>query len=165
MWGIENYEPDFTEDFDDALQMCRRFKWQIIGGTIEKTWVAWQEGNDSWFADVPIILRIGGNNFEICWTKFADFAFTSSLINVEKPVFWGGGNETPLNWRLNSLTTLQNAVGQRVNGIQLIGLGVPFYLSFQLEQGQLLIYNAGDENGVSDQPPFTNHGFRVVDIA
>lgn len=164
MWGIENYEPNFTENFDDALQMCRRFKSQIIGGTIEKTWVAWQEGDDSWSADAPVILRISGNNFEICFTKLSDFAFTSNLIDIEKPFLWCGSEELQLHWRLNSLPTLQNAVGQRVNGFQLIGLGIPLFLSFQLEQGQLLIYNALDENGVSDQP-FMNHRFRFVDIA
>ena len=131
-----------------------------MGKSIDETFVGWYPPDDSWFSDLPILLIIGGEQFEICWQKFDSLSITKDQLPTDKCVSYGV--EYPL--KKNALTELTNSIGKKILAVEL-GMSsmtieekvIPMINSvdFHLENGFLSIYNSLDENGVSNVPANT----------
>jgi hypothetical protein len=160
MLGIPNYETNFVYTTDEILSLCRNLAREIIGKTIECSWVAILRSDEHWLKDLPIILRIGGNNYEVCWMKFSDLSITKNLINVQDGFNWMDSEDEELlcDWQKNGLPKLQAVIGQSIKSIQLLeaqySFGdnqtwLPNGVEFILSNGYLSIFNNLDENGIS----------------
>lgn len=136
----------------------------LVGESIQDTWVAWDEGENHWFTEEPVILRIGGRNLEIICSKFDQLSLTCDTVDLDTPPCWRtdwGGGGFRLRWRHNALPELARVVGQKVREIRLLecllemGAYSAWVLNgfeFRTDAGCVSIYNALDENGVTDQP-------------
>jgi hypothetical protein len=164
MWGIPNWEPKFVESTPEVLALCRGMATAIIGREIECSWVAWHHSYDEWWNNAPVILRINGVNYEICWSKESDFALTRDTIDVESPCLWADTEDSIISWRKDALPILQNLKGRRVLTLELheaqVTIGtpetggisnqywVPHSLNLTCDDAFLSIYNAFDCNGL-----------------
>lgn len=156
MSWIKHHSPTWVSRLEEALPLLEHHAGIWVGQCIEETWVGLLPGHGSWWADFPIILVIGGIQYEICWQKFADLAITQGQINVRNA--WANGQRVPM--RKNHLPALNQALGKRILAIELgeseMDFGGPPIriinsVNFVLEGGYLGIFNAGDENAVSGE--------------
>jgi hypothetical protein len=157
MTWIQGYNPKWVLDKVEAENFIGVWSRQWVGKTIERTFVGWYESNDSWYEDLPIILIIGGEQIEICWQKFDSLSITKNQINVDNCISY----DEKIPYRENALSALSGAIGKRILSVK---LGMSFMtleekvipminsVDFELENGFLSIFNALDENGVSNVP-------------
>lgn len=157
MTWIQGYNPDWVEDREKAEALVHAFASQWIGKTIDASYVGWYTPDDEWYEDFPIILEIGGSQFEICWQKFDSLSITKNQINLEKCVSYG----EIIPYKKDALPPLREAIGKRIKSVRLGMSPMTFEdkvlpminsVDFELENGFLTVYNGLDENGISNVP-------------
>ena len=157
MTWIQGYKPEWVLDKVKAEKLIDCWSRNWVGKSIEKTLVGWYEPDDSWYEDLPIILIIDGEQIEICWQQFDSLSITKNQIDVNDCVSY----DEKIPYRENMLITLNQAIGKKIvdvklgmSSMTLEGKTIPMINSvdFELENGFLTIYNALDENGVSNVP-------------
>ena len=155
MSWIEGYSPQWVLKKQEALETVSRFGERWIGRTIEETYVGWYSKDDSWYADLPVILVIGGEQFDVCWQKFDSLSITNGQLS--KYCCKSYGEEFP--YRKDALVELSCSVGKKIEAVELgmssmtlDGELIPMInsLDFYLVGGFLSIFNALDENGVTN---------------
>jgi hypothetical protein len=148
----------------------------LVGTRLDATWVAWDASDDSWFADEAVILRFGDTRLEILWWKFDEVAISWNQIDLTQRPCWIMEWQEPfdLTWRRNALHEMRAVVGRSLTRValfeqlfettviraperpDLIGSVNANWilngLEFQFGDCYLSVYNALDENGISDQP-------------
>jgi hypothetical protein len=82
-WGIKNYQPQWKDSATALLELIE--KAPLIGYPVEELWSLWDEENDEWFSDGPVIIAIQGRNFEFCANKLNEFSFSVDSIDVSVP--------------------------------------------------------------------------------
>ena len=157
MSWIQNYSPEWVEDKEKAEALIQAFARLWVGKTIESTYVGWYVPDDEWYEDFPIIIKIDGVQFEVCWQKFDSLSITKNQIDIDNCI---SGDEL-IPYKKDALSALQRATGKRIKSVKL-GMSsmtledkvIPMInsLDFELENGYLTIFNALDENGVSNVP-------------
>lgn len=150
---IAGYRPIWINDREEAIKELQTFAVAWVGSKIEKTYVGWFIEDNSWYEDIPIVLVIGGKQYEICWNKFDDLAITQGQIDVKNCIVSGG--KIPM--KENALPELERAIGNTIVGVELgesemNGSAIINSVNLILEGGYLTIYNNLDENGVSSEP-------------
>jgi hypothetical protein len=167
----------------DASAVAARHRDQLRrlrGQRIEATWLVWILDLDEWFADLPVVLRIGEQQLEVCARRLDELSITWDTIDVQVPprawVDW------QLRWRRDAHPVLRHAVGQIVREVHLTehrfttervhppdpkwrhtaSAWLPGGIWLELDSGHLQVFNALDENGLAGQPPFTGPDFRVL---
>jgi hypothetical protein len=179
MWGLNNWEPNFVETTEGVLGLCRQIYPDIIGHELECSWVPWLQTDDKWWEGAPVILRINGVNYEICWSKESDCAIARNTINVLEPVRWCDCDELAFSWKQDALTILQDVVGQKVTMLHLeeaqVTMGYPtgggFYnqywvphgINFSFSSAFLSVYNAFDKNEITNRSE-EQEGIRLISI-
>lgn len=159
MTWILNYHPKWVDDKVQALALVDAFSLQWLGKTIETTYVGWHSTGDTWDGNLPIVLVIGGIQYEICWQNLDSLAITSNQINTDNCLC--SEEFTSYQYRKNAHVSLNSALGKTIKKVSLgmysvsgHGNVVPIInsLDIELQHGFLTIYNALDENGISDAP-------------
>lgn len=124
----------------------------LIGKTIQKIWVAWEQNQDEWFNDCPVIICFDECQLELCAYKMDEFAVTFDKILVPQKLCWYG-SDLKLNWEENKMEDLHDVRGKQVIGIEMIERreteAADFYLAgmgFHLNDGYFAICNGLDEN-------------------
>jgi len=160
MSWINGYNPDWIVNRVDAEKLLSSWSKNWIGNSIEESFVGWYPPDDSWFADLPIILIIGGEQIEICWQKFDSLSITKNQLSRNKCI--SSGEEYP--YKVNALPELAASIGKTILAVKLgmssmtiedITLPIINSVDFYLAGGFLSIYNALDENAVSSVPTKT----------
>ena len=150
---IKGYRPQWINDKEDAIKMLQTFASAWVGATIEKTYVGWFTEYDNWYQDFPVILVVGGKQYEICWYKADDLSITEDQIDIEN---WNAPDERVVI-RQDALPELERAIGKTITGVELgeseiNGTAIINSVNLILEGGYLTIFNNLDENGVSNEP-------------
>jgi hypothetical protein len=169
--GIEGYEPAWHHDAEALAAVHRTRFVRLIGRPLRSSWLMWDVAERGWFADGPVILTFGNTNVEITHRKFDECAITWDQIDRTVPIDW----YEHFDWRPDPHQALRNARGRvlrAVNIIELITVAdwrprILHAVEFLFEGARLAIYNAMDENGLTDVPedelPVTN--WRRVHVA
>jgi hypothetical protein len=135
----------------------------------------WNLEVGQWFPDLPVVLDFDdGRRLEMCWQKFDDLSITWNSIDVDvTPVAWV---TWPLTWRAGAHPALTVMVDELVTGVAvtehlfttddvLSGGGSSVWFTSGLwlgtEMTGLHVFNALDENGLSNEAPQTSKDVRV----
>jgi len=173
----------YCASVDELLQRHGVILSQTIGKKIETSWVAWDELGNEWFTEEPIILRIGGTNYEFVFNHLDNLAITLNTQNLhEAPAWhcaWNDADDTlfRLKWKEQGLPELRALTGQIITNVRIIeycfqggsrqeakGSWVLNGLEFITSSGSVMLYNALDENGVTSQKSEQNEHLRAVEL-
>jgi hypothetical protein len=182
------FDRNLATDTVDGLLAAHRARLKgLIGATIDATWVAWNVGDDEWFADEAVIVEAGDVRLEIvCW-KLSEIVLSWNAIDLSEPPRWVAdwGRGFSLQWRRDATPVLRDAVGRAILGINIVeclhrmtvvqdrrnptAVGrqheawLLHGLEFELQGSTLGVFNALDENGVGTEP-FAGPEFRRVPV-
>ena len=156
MLGIDDYEPEWHYDAEALAAVHRHRFVRLIGRRLRSSWLMWDMAERGWFADGPVILSFGGANVEITHRKFDECAITWNSIDTAVPIDWYGH----FDWRSDPHAALRNARGRTLRAVNIIELITPaewrprilHAVEFLFDGARLAIYNAMDENGLTDIP-------------
>lgn len=112
---IKGYRPQWINDKEEAIKTLQTFASAWVGANIEKTYIGWFTEYDSWYEDFPVILVVGGKQYEICWNKVDDLSITEDQIDIEN---WDAPEERVVI-RENALPELERAIGKKIIGVEL----------------------------------------------
>jgi hypothetical protein len=155
--GIEGYEPQWHHDAR-ALAAAHRSRFaRIIGRELIGGWLMWDVSERGWFADGPVVLGFGTDNVEITHRKFDECAISWNQADLSSPIDWHGTG-IQLDWRAEPHVSLRNARGRRLRQVNIIERimaarwrpRVLHAVEFLFDGARLAVYNAMDENGLSD---------------
>ncbi|WP_344250432.1 hypothetical protein [Isoptericola hypogeus] len=155
-FGIEGYKPAWQRGLRSIQARHGRRLASLVGRRLTHAWLLWDRENDEWFADAPVLLDLDGEQLEIQHQKFDDLSLTWSTVDPFASVAYP---EFDLVWRTGAVPDLARLEGQHLRDITLLewqggdmadGM-VAVHLCF--DDGQLAVYNALDENGVSFDRP------------
>lgn len=157
MSWIQGYSPNWVLEKAKAEELIDRYSREWIGKSIEASYVGWYTPDDTWYEDMPIVLIVGGEQFEICWQQFDSLSISKNQIDLNNCISY---NEA-VPYKKNALEALNKCIDKTITAVKL-GMSsmtledkvIPMINSvdFYMESGFLTIYNALDENAVSNVP-------------
>lgn len=159
MLGIEGYEPEWHYDAEELAERHRdRFK-ELIGAKMLAGWLMWDMAERGWFADGPVVLAFGEANVEITHRKFDECSITWDSVDMTAPVDWHGTG-IELDWRADPHSALRKVRGKPLREVNIIERTTSaewrprslHAVEFLFDRGRLAVYNAMDENGLTDVP-------------
>lgn len=162
-FGIHGYEPQWLNGRDSIAAAHGRLLAGLHGSTLRHVWLVWDLGSDEWFTDAPVLLEFGTEQVEIDHQKFDDLSITWNSIDpvraIEEPM-------TDLAWRSEPLPALAELPGRELRRVELLewigGAGDmasgSIAIGLEFSSKWLTIFNALDENGMTDDPP--DEGYR-----
>jgi hypothetical protein len=156
MLGIEGYEPVWQHDAEALAAVHRHRFARLFGRKLRSGWLMWDVAERGWFADGPVVLSFGSTQVEITHRKFDECAITWDQIDTDVPIDW----YEHFDWRPDPHTALRNARGKHLRAVSIIELitvaewrpRILHAVEFLFEGARLAIYNAMDENGLTDVP-------------
>lgn len=158
--GIEGYQPSWQHGLASIRTRHGRRLAGLVGRRLSHAWLVWDRDADEWFADAPVLLDFDGDQLAIQHQKFDDLSITWATADPNKPVSF---LEFDLAWRSGATSDLANLEGRHLREISLLewrggdmadGM-VAVHLRF--DDGQLTVYNALDENGLSFTSPMAQY--------
>ena len=115
MLGILNYEPNFFDDTEIFVKVLYDKLIGTIGLTLEDYWLMWDINENEWYNDGPVILKIGGAQFEFTTYNLDNFSLTFDKIDLTSKLDWYGiGDELPLIWKNRSNESVNNLLGRTI---------------------------------------------------
>lgn len=155
MLGIEGYEPQWYHSGRTLAAAHRARFGDLIGRRLAGAWLMWDPDRHSWFADGPVVLGFGGTNVEVTHRKFDECAITWGQLDLSMPLDWPG---LALDWRAGAHPALRTVQGRRLREVNVIERimaarwrpRVLHAVEFRFEGARLAVYNALDENGLTD---------------
>ncbi|MEH7074268.1 hypothetical protein [Neobacillus drentensis] len=148
MFGIKNYHPEFYSDLSHLIDEHKTRLQGLKGKIIEEVWVAWEQNQDEWFNDLPVILRFDDCQLELCAFKTDQYAITFDQIDLSEVIDYYG-TDFLLSWEKNKLKELNQCIKKRIVKVELIEwIGQLMGMGFQLEEGYFSVCNGLDENEI-----------------
>ena len=155
MLGIEGYEPQWYHGARTLAAAHRARFARVIGRPLDGAWLMWDLRARSWFAHGPVILGFGDFNVEVTHRKFDECAITWGQIDMSMPLDWPG---IALDWRSGGHPALAGVRGRRLREVNVIERIMTAHwrprvlhaVEFRFDGARLAIYNALDENGLTD---------------
>ncbi|MGA5305522.1 hypothetical protein ACPCHT_36900 [Nucisporomicrobium flavum] len=157
--GIEGYDPEWHHDAVALAAVHRARFSRLIGRKLLHGWLMWDMSERGWFADGPVILGFGGTNVEVTHRKFDECAITWDQVDMTAPIDWYATG-IQLDWRADPHAALRNARGRILREVNIIERTTPakwhsgflHAVEFLFDGARLAIFNAMDENGLTDVP-------------
>ncbi len=160
-WGIHNYQPQWSNsvaELSSSIQQISTTDMQI-----RSIWSLWDEEDDEWFNDAPIVICTQEQQLEFCATKLDKFSFSLNSIDLNLPVYWCGVEDpdvVPLQWVSQRNPEFDNLVGKIITEIEIIesgldrdtqsflvmGTGILSGIALKFENDRLEIINGLDCN-------------------
>jgi hypothetical protein len=140
----------------EQLDLQRSRLLALRGHRVVETWLAWMVDQDSWFADLPVVLRIDdGRQLEVSWQKFDELSITWSTVDVSS----GPGVGT--TWRSRAHDALRAVTGRTIVAVSRTehlcstpeadhDTWLVSGLWLQMDHGALHVFDALDENGLEN---------------
>ncbi|MFF0389867.1 hypothetical protein ACFYS8_14425 [Kitasatospora sp. NPDC004615] len=175
-WGIEGWQPHWHRSASDLAEHEGARLRQLVGRTVTRAWGVWIVEKDEWFADLPVLLEIGGQRVAVCVNRLEDLSVTwdDPIDTTAGPTWW---SDWTLQWRDDVHPALRDAVGRTVDAVGLTEYDVrptdrsyrkvsPAWvltgLALALGGTGLWIHNALDENGLATGLPPDDHEHRTT---
>jgi hypothetical protein len=169
--GIDGYEPVWQYDAEALAAVHRHRFARIIGRRLRASWLMWDVAERGWFADGPVILDFGSTRVEISHRKFDECAITWDQIDMSVPIDW----YEHFDWRPDPHAALRHARGRPLRSVNIIELvttaewrpRILHAVEFLFDGARLAVYNAMDENGLTDVPEvdLPMHNWRRIHVA
>ncbi len=163
-WGIHDYRPRWLTQAGELRDRLRAIRPDFVGRPIRAVWTLWDDADDEWFDDAPVIVDVGGHRLEICATKLDQMSVSVNTIDLSQPVFWCGDEddgEPAMHWTDRIHSCLAGVPSQRIeafcimeyriaSGLQdMVGLGwVVAGVGLELEDGYFEVGNGLDCNAM-----------------
>ncbi len=124
-WGIDNYQPHWS---NSATELSDRLR-QISPADMEirSIWSLWDEEEDEWFNDAPIVVCTQTQQLEFCAIRLDEFSFSLNSIDLTRPVYWCGDTDPdtiPFRWVEQRNPEFANLVGKIISEIEIIESGI-----------------------------------------
>jgi hypothetical protein len=165
--NVSGWRPDFRPA-EDQIRLEAESLRSLVGKQIGGAWLVWNLEEDEWFSDLPVVLAFdGGKQLEVCWEKFDDLSITWDTIDLtHTPRAWV---DWPLEWRPAAHQALASSLGATVlavasthflftteslddsRDVSAVWLTTGLWLA--TDRGGLHIFDALDENGLSNEHP------------
>ena len=151
----------------------------LRGRRVSDTWIVWNLEHGQWFADLPIVVQFqDGTQLEVGWQKFDDLSITWDTIDLTiTPHAWV---TWPLEWRSQAHPALATITGHEVVQVEATqhlfttrrgntpndsrSAWMTSGIWLQTTHTGLHIFNALDENGLSNEPPVASSELRRLSI-
>lgn len=160
--GIPGWAPRWGPAGEQLTEL-RSILVGLRGRRIVDSRVVWDLEDNSWFADLPVVLLLDDHRqLEISWQKFDDLSISWDSLDLEAaPIGWA---DQPLAWQSQGHDALRSVNGRVITSTALTELlfttgqtGTPGGwlvggLLLETDGGSLHIFNALDENGLSFGP-------------
>ena len=139
-WGINNYRPHWTNSTEDLVRSMQQISPASM--QIRSIWSLWDEEEDEWFKDAPIVICTQEQQLEFCAMQLDLFSCSIDTIDLTLPVYWCGDADPdglPLKWVSQRNVEFDNLVGQNIVEIVIIesGIDVDFQSALTLGGGIL----------------------------
>ncbi|MEU8262815.1 hypothetical protein AB0C02_19575 [Micromonospora sp. NPDC048999] len=160
-FGIAGYRPAWLQG-RPAIEAAHGQRLAALAGRrLTGVWLVWDLDDDSWFADCPVVLDFAGERVEVNHQKCDDLSITWNSVDPATPVSWPTSDDFRLAWRSEPLPELAALPGRRLRAAGLAEWrGSPGDLAngsvgvvFAFDDGELVVYNALDENALTFGPP------------
>lgn len=172
MLGIEKYELNYLDDIEEVKKQYGQTFNDLIGQPIDEYFVQWNLDEKNWNEDGPIILSIGGNQYEFTAYQL-QYSLTINKIRLTDKLDWyGARNEMPLIWKRDIFENINSALHNPITKIYALeyGLGASFHLvgfEFEIEglKDCLHISNGLDCNNIklhNTETDVNNKRFQIV---
>lgn len=156
---ITHHQQSFYESAQELLTFESERLARLIGCSIESIWLA-REPDGTWFNDEPAILKFDHFQLEIAVYQVGLLAVTWNTVDLHSPANWLGCWDWPeddVQWRPVDDEPWRHVIGQRLGAIQIVDydsdLGSGAHaIQFHFDSNILVLYNALDEMGVSNDP-------------
>lgn len=154
--GIEGYQPVWQRGLPSIKATHGRRLVDLLGRRLTRAWLLWDREADEWFADAPVLLDLDGEQLEIQHQKLDDLSLTWDTTDAHAPVSF---LEFDLCWRDDAVPELAALAGGLVQSVALLewrGRDMAdgmVAVRLLLDDGEVTVYNALDENGLSFDPP------------
>lgn len=155
-FGIEGYRPDWLRRPRDIARRHGDRLRALTGRTLIAVRLAWDLGDDTWFADCPVVFDFDGEQVEINHWKTGELSLTWNTVDPARPLGWPGFD---LEWRAEPLPELRALRGLPLRRAELLewtgrdaargSVGVGFVFG----TGRVTVFNALDENGLRFDAP------------
>jgi len=155
--GIEGYEPHWQHSAR-ALAAAHRARFaRVVGRPLDGAWLVWDVTAGSWFSHGPVVLGFGELTVEVAHRKFDECAITWGQVDLAAPLDWPG---LTLEWRSDAHPALRAVRGRRLREVNIIERIMAAHwrprvlhaVEFRFDGARLAVFNAMDENGLSDAP-------------
>ena len=145
---VSGWQPDWLSGVEQIGAHAARLK-ELCGQRITHTWVVWDNREDEWFPDLPVVVRFEhGRQLEVCWQKFDDLSTTWNTINVQlAPAY----SPFVLAWRPSGHPAVAVVVGDTLTGV----VGTKTRLSAYEWQCDGIWLQASLSRGCSSSMPWT----------
>ena len=155
MLGIEGYDPQWHHAAKTLAAVHRARFSRVVGRPLDGAWLMWDLTTRTWFAHGPVVLGFGDVNVEVTHRKFDECAITWDQVDMSAPLNWPG---VALDWRSGGHPALVHVQGRRLREVNVIERIMAAHwrprvlhaVEFRFEGARLAIYNALDENGLTD---------------
>ncbi|WP_218004679.1 hypothetical protein [Microtetraspora niveoalba] len=130
----------------------------LVGRRLTRSLLVWDEDEDAWFPDAPVLLDFEGEQVEIVHWKFDELSITWNTVDPDRSLKWAA-EEFRLSWRSGVPSALAALAGRPLLEVSLLewagrdlayGTVAP---AFRFPDGQVTVYNALDENGLEFETP------------
>ncbi|MEU4771635.1 hypothetical protein [Micromonospora sp. NPDC023644] len=64
-FGVAGYRPGWLNGIDEITDRHGRRLRGLVGRRLTRTWVVWDDDDDEWFADCPVVLDFAGERVEV----------------------------------------------------------------------------------------------------
>ncbi len=153
MLGINKYELNCFSKIVDIEEIYGQIFNALIGQSIHSYFVQWNQNENNWNEDGPIILLINEKQYEFTAYQL-EYSLTIDKINLTNKLDWyGGGNEIPLKWTKNVFKNINIILHKPITNIYALEYGqgssfdlVGFEFEFEGTKDCLHISNGLDCN-------------------
>ncbi|MDG4817692.1 MULTISPECIES: hypothetical protein [unclassified Micromonospora] len=158
-FGITGYQPAWLNGAAEVAGRHAHRLRGLVGRRLTSSWVVWDDDDDTWFADCPVVFDFDDERLEVNHQKFDDLSITYGSIDVTRKPVWPTSDAFRLRWRSDAPALLAARHGQRLEAVEVLewaGGGLAdgaVALGLRFVSGWLTIYNALDENGIEEGDP------------
>ncbi|ELS32500.1 MULTISPECIES: hypothetical protein [Pseudanabaena] len=120
-WGIRSYQPKWSDSATELLGLISRIP--LIGSQVQALWSLWDEENDEWFNDAPVVICTQENQLEFCANKLNEFSISLDSINLSVPVYWCEDEDPDtksFRWVQQRNPEFRDLVGKLITGIEIV---------------------------------------------
>ena len=110
----------FVETADELEKRHGTLLRSLVGESVEGSWVAWENNDDEWFPDEPVVLRVGGRNVEFVHSKLSSLWIDIDSIDIATEPSWWADWDFDLEWRRDAHPALQVARGRQIEWVEIV---------------------------------------------
>ncbi|GAB0105901.1 hypothetical protein JMUB6875_48830 [Nocardia sp. JMUB6875] len=167
-YGIHGYQPRWLTG-RAAIESAHGPRLsRLVGRSLSNSWLVWNQADDEWFADCPVVLDFDGERVEITHQKFDELSITWNSIDPHSQRSWSDPvDDDPeihafhLSWRSDAIAALTALEGQPLLAVDLLertsqradfAAGMTA-VSFAFADSRVTISNGLDENSLEFGAP------------